>query len=384
MRGEYPFSLTSRGVSLACYKCSMNRRTFLETAAALPALAQAARTDTGIKLGFDTYSLRAFGWKDMQLIDFAARMKCDTLQISDSADYSSTDAAHLRAVRDYAAKAGIQIDAGIGCICPLSKSWKANQGTPEQVIADGLRVAHTVGAASMRCFVGTMDDRRGSRPIEEYMDTSIKILRAVKSRAQDANVKIAIENHAGDMQAREVRTIIEEAGRDFVASCLDTGNPMWVMENPLVTLEILGPYAVTTHVRDSVVFQHPRGAAAQWVALGDGVVDWTAFFDLYRRVCPNALLQLEIITGRPPQILPYYERDWWKWFGKQPASEFVRFQAMAQRGHPYMGTMVIEDAPGARSAEFTAALREQQRVDLERSLRFAQERLGIGIRWKRA
>jgi len=93
------------------------------------------------------------------------------------------------------------------------------------------------------------------------------------------------------MQAREVRTIIEEAGRDYVASCLDTGNPMWVMEDPQVTLEILGPYAVTTHVRDSVVFEHPRGAAAQWVALGEGAIDWTAFFSLYRKVCPHALLQ---------------------------------------------------------------------------------------------
>ena len=55
-----------------------------------------------------------------------------------------------------------------------------------------------------------------------------------------------------------------------MGACLDTGNPMWVMEDPLLTLEVLGPYTVTTHIRDSVVFEHPRGAAAQWVALGDG------------------------------------------------------------------------------------------------------------------
>ena len=51
-----------------------------------------------------------------------------------------------------------------------------------------------------------------------------------------------------------------------MGACLDTGNPMWVMEDPLLTLEVLGPYTVTTHIRDSVVFEHPRGAAAQWVA----------------------------------------------------------------------------------------------------------------------
>ncbi len=147
-------------------------------------------------------------------------------------------------------------------------------------------------------------------------------------------------------------------------------------------MEVLGPYAVTTHVRDSVVFEHPRGAAAQWVALGDGNVDWTAFLALYRQLCPHALLQLEIITGRPPLVLPYFERDWWQWFSKTPASEFVRFVEMAHKGGPYMGAMVIEDTPGTKPPEFTAALREQQRLDLERSLDFAEKQLGLGIRWK--
>ena len=63
--------------------------------------------------------------------------------------------------------------------------------------------------------------------------------------------------------------------------------------------------------------------------MGDGIIDWTAFFNLYRKVCPKSLLQLEIITGRPPQILPYFEKDWWKWFPKIPASDFARFTALA-------------------------------------------------------
>jgi hypothetical protein len=228
--------------------------------------------------------------------------------------------------------------------------------------------------------MGSMDDRRGDKPIEYFMEATIKVLKAVKSQALDLGVKIALENHAGDMQARETRTVIEEAGKDFVASCLDTGNPMWVMEDPQVTLEILGPYAVTTHVRDSVVFEHPRGAAAQWVALGDGIIDWAAFFSLYQKVCPKSLLQLEIITGRPPQILPYYEKDWWKWFPNMPASEFARFAALAKRGHPFMGSMVVEDSPGRKPSEFTDALKEQQRVDLERSILFARKELGFGLR----
>jgi sugar phosphate isomerase/epimerase len=364
---------------------NMKRRTFLQTAAGA-AMAQAAagqnKLGEGIRLGFDTYSLRAFKWKDIQLLDYAAGLKVDTIQISDSGDYTSLDPKHLQVVKDHADRLGIQIDAGIGCICPISKSWRPGGPSAEQVTIDGLKVAKAVGARSMRCVMGSLDDRRTGRPIEEYMDATIKVFKAVKSQAVDLGVKIALENHSGDFQAREVRTIIEEAGKDFVASCLDTGNPMWVMEHPQVTLEILGPYAVTTHVRDSVVFEHPRGAAFQWVAFGDGVVDWTAFFTLYQKVCPGCLLQLENITGRPPQIVPYYEREWWKWFPKMPAAEFVRFEEMAKRGHPFMGAMVIEDIAGAKPAPYTEALKEQQRVDLERGITFAQKALGLGVRWK--
>jgi sugar phosphate isomerase/epimerase len=350
----------------------MHRRSFLQHSAAGVALAQAAsaqnRVGAGIKLGFDTYSVRAFKWKDIQLLDYAASLKADTVQISDSADYSSLDPAHLATVKDQAAKLGIEIDSGIGCICPVAKGWKGGAKTPEQVAVEGLKIAKAVGARSMRCVMGGMEDRRGEKPIEYFMDAMIKVFKAVRTQALDIGVKFAIENHAGDMTARETLTVIQESGKDFVGSCLDTGNPMWVMEDPQLTLEILGPYAVTTHVRDSVVFGHPRGAAAQWVALGDGIIDWTAFFALYQKVCPKSLLQLEIITGRPPQILPYFEKDWWKWFPKMPASDFARFVALAKKGHPFMGSMVIEDSPGKKPAEYTEASKNSSaRISAEAS-----------------
>jgi hypothetical protein len=46
-----------------------------------------------------------------------------------------------------------------------------------------------------------------------------------------------------------------------------------------------------------------------------------------------------------------------------------------------MGTMIIADS-GNPPPEFRAALREQQRVDFERSVNYAQKVLGAGIRWR--
>lgn len=116
----------------------MNRRNFIQAAGA-GFLAQAAATPqasgrlgAGIRLGFDTYSLRAFKWKDLQLLDFAASLGVDTVQISDSADYASLEPAHLARVKAHAASLNLELDAGIGCICPLAKGWKDRGRSPSK------------------------------------------------------------------------------------------------------------------------------------------------------------------------------------------------------------------------------------------------------------
>jgi hypothetical protein len=42
-----------------------------------------------VRLGFDTYSVRAFNWKITQLIDYAASQKLDTIQISSMMVFTS-------------------------------------------------------------------------------------------------------------------------------------------------------------------------------------------------------------------------------------------------------------------------------------------------------
>jgi hypothetical protein len=89
-------------------------------------------------------------------------------------------------------------------------------------------------------------------------------------------------------------------------------------------------------------------------------------------------MHLEILTGRPPQVLPYLDSEFWKAFPKKTAGDFSRFVGLAKKGHPFMGTMVIGGAkPSPAVAE---ALKEQQRTDLERSVDHARRSLGVGRR----
>ena len=160
----------------------------------------------------------------MQLIDYAAGLKLDTIQISSLGDYyvaragASAERAGACGAGGYASGRG----DGVHLSRCRSRSM-ARRGTAEQQILTGLRVAKAVGANSMRCFMGSDQDRQTPDQLARCMEATIRVFRAVKAQAQDLGVKIALENHAGDMQAREVRTIIEESGKETYRELLGYG-----------------------------------------------------------------------------------------------------------------------------------------------------------------
>src|SRR6516164_10422632 len=89
------------------YSSNMLRRTFLQTLRAAAAMTPAAAEESPVKLGFDTYSLRAFKWKGTQLLDYAAGLKLDTIQFSALGDYGPLDPQNLQKVKNRAHELGI-------------------------------------------------------------------------------------------------------------------------------------------------------------------------------------------------------------------------------------------------------------------------------------
>ena len=53
----------------------MLRRTFLQATSGAALAAAATAPGDGIRLGFDTFSIRDFRWRDIQLLDYAASLK---------------------------------------------------------------------------------------------------------------------------------------------------------------------------------------------------------------------------------------------------------------------------------------------------------------------
>ena len=361
----------------------LNRRYFLASLAALgaaslttPVNGLGATATKKLKLGFDNFSIRAFEWKAPRLIDYASALKVDTLLLSDLDVYESLEKDYLQKVRAQARHAGIELQAGTGSICPTSSSYNKNRwGKAEDHTRLLIRTAKRLGSSVARCYLGSRRDREGDGGIYRHIDKTIEVLKAVRSEAVDANVKIAIENHAGDMQAWELVSLIETAGKNFVGATLDTGNATWAMEDPMVNLEILGPYVATSGIRDTAVWETENGAACMWANIGQGVVDWPAYVKRFRELCPRAPFVLEIISYKWSAELPYLQPEFWSNFPRARANEFARFVALAKHGSKYQ--IPPRRPTGPTSAELEQT---QQKFDLEESLKYCKEKLGLGLK----
>ena len=253
------------------------------------------------RLGLDTFSLAAQNWTPMQILDFGARMNLDVMQFSEirflgSQDWQvALDPANLRAIRARADELGIALEVGMCSIGPSSGSFDKSVGTAEEQLLRMVEAARILGSPIVRCFQGTQADR--SSDIDRHIDETVRVLRGVRSRVVDAGVKISMENHAGDMQARELKRLIEESGRDFVGATIDSGNATWTIEDPHLTLETLAPYVLTSHMRDSYVWVSERGTEVQWCRMGDGNIDMAGYLRTYIQRCPGKTVNLEVIVS---------------------------------------------------------------------------------------
>ena len=326
-----------------------------------------------IALGFDNYSIRALGWKAPRLLDYAASLKLDMVLFSDLGVYERLDDAYLKDIRLKAADLGLSIHAGTGGICPSSHLYPADAEPAEDHLRRTIRVARALGSPVARCYLGIWKDRETEGGIAVHIRNTVRVLKAVRGEARDAGVRIAVENHAGDMQARELVALVEEAGRDFVGVTADSGNAVWTFDHPLLSLEILAPYVVTTGLRDSMLWETADGVEMQWTAMGDGLVDWKAYFARFAELCPGVPAVLEIIPGLR-RAFPHRRDGFWKAWPQARQEEVEQLLALAPRGRP----LAVGYPPGGDPMGEAGAL--LQKTELERSVRYCKESLGLGMR----
>jgi sugar phosphate isomerase/epimerase len=336
-----------------------------------------------MRLGIDTFSLRWQGWDAFRFLEFAAGIGLENVHFSERGNLASLDEDYLRALKRRAATLGLTIELGMLSFDKHARLFNPALGTGEQQLGDMARAARMVGSPIVRCVLGSAEDRVGPVPWQEHLAECVRTLRAAAPVARDLGVKFAVENHGGvDLLARELRALIEAAGPDVVGACLDTGNPVYGGEDPVFSAEILAPYVLSTHVRDSRVWAVEDGALVQWVPVGQGHVDLGRILAILAEQAPDVPVDLEIIAGVPPKHLAYLgpASDYWRLYPEMPAADFARFLALVRRGQPGPLDQLTVSAGvrGQPSGVEGERLKAQQLRQFEESVRYCREVLGIG------
>ena len=341
----------------------MDRRTFVlgTAAAAFHASRLTAWQAAAVELGSIDGSVGGNQFTPVQFLDYLGSIKLTWAMISLPAAVVGDEAA-IRQIREHADRLGIKLQLAHGSVCPSSRSFNAQLGTVEDQVSRALKASQIFGARCMRCVLGGDPERP---QIEMHIDNMVKAIRPLRSRIADSGVKLAVENHGGDLQAREMKTMIEAVGRDVMGVCLDSGNPVWMLEDPHMTLEMLIPYAETCHVRDSAVWKTPEGIAVRWVNMGEGNVDIDGWIRKFIRAKPGLPIIFENLVSARPRVHAIYDAKFWDNWRQMPASEFSRFLTIADKGTPRPAVPL----PAGKTAG-------QQRIeDLETCVRYTRDLL---------
>jgi len=342
----------------------VDRREFLVSAgvaALFPSPLLGAQPAAGVELGSIDGSVGGNQFTPTQFLDYLSSIKLTWAMIS-LPPATLADEAAIKAVRAHADTLGIKLQLAFGSVCPSARGFNAKLGTLEEQVARALKASQIFGATCMRCVLGGDAERP---QIEMHIDNMIKAVRGIRSRIADSGVKLAVENHGGDLQAREMKMMVEAVGTDVMGVCLDSGNPVWMLEDPHMTLETLIPYAETSHVRDSAVWKVPEGIAVRWVNMGDGNVDIDGWIQKFIKAKPGLPIIFENLVSANPRVHRIYDPKFWDNWRNMPAWELSRFLTVAEKGTPKPAT----PRPEGKTAG-------QQRIeDLEVCVKYTRELL---------
>jgi sugar phosphate isomerase/epimerase len=178
--------------------------------------------------------------------------------------------------------------------------------------AKAVEVARALGASCAR--VALLSGRRyetfeSMRDWTTFADRWRTTLRRMRPEFERHGLTLGIENHK-DWLAPELAALLRDLDCPHVGACLDFGNNLALLEDPDETIDVLAPFAVTTHLKDMAVRASSDGFELSEVPLGQGLLPLERYTAAIRRARPDARLCLEMITRDPLQV-PYRTDRYW-------------------------------------------------------------------------
>lgn len=319
----------------------MTRRSFLESAARSAALPLAAAGLSGSREGrAATTAPAAMGVASTSYMVF--RKMRDTSEFLEHCH--ALGAAGIQAsingdperIRNRAEELGMYVEAMV----PLPKAG----GTAE--FEQQLKNAKAAGARALRA--GALSGRRyetfpSLEDWQKFVANTHRALDLAVPLLEKHRLPLGLENHK-DWTIDEHVALLKKYSSEYLGACVDFGNNISLLDDPLEVIERLAPYAVTTHVKDMGVERCPDGFLLSELRLGSGVLDLPRMAGLVRRARPEVRLSLEMIT-RDPLLVPCLADKYWVTFPGRDARSLARMlryvEKNSQPGKPLPHVMQL-------------------------------------------
>ncbi len=254
----------------------------------------------------------------IDLLDHAAAINAGGIQVMVNdwpADYS-------KKFRDKREKSGLYFEGSI----TLPKSVNDLALFESQVIQ-----AKEAGASVLRTV--TFGPRRyetfkSFKSWTDFKKQALFNLQLAEPILKKHTIKLAVENHK-DFRSDEMLTLFKSIESEYIGSNFDFGNNIALLEDPIVVLDRLAPYVVSTHIKDMAVTEYDKGFLLSEVPLGTGILDLKKMIDICKKNNPNVNFNLEMIT-RDPLEVPVYTKDYWATFMDTPATDLSNIMMWAK------------------------------------------------------
>ena len=234
-----------------------------------------------------------------------------------------------------------------------------------------VRIAKNAGATVIRTAM--LSGRRyetfaTAEAFNEFADQQWIALTQAEPILRIHSMTLAIENHK-DWRLEEILLILQRISSEFVGVCVDTGNNIALLDDPMNLVEALAPYAHSVHLKDMGVEEYEDGFLLSEVPLGEGYLDIPKMVKVLREAKPDLQFSLEMIT-RDPLTIPCLTKKYWATLSDLPGIDLARTLATVRANKP------------AKPLPRLSHLNAEQRRDAEeenvrKCLAYAREHLGL-------
>lgn len=234
-----------------------------------------------------------------------------------------------------------------------------------------IRAARKAGAGVVRtAMLGgrryeTFDSAAAFRQFAEKSWQSLTLAEPILKKHR---VRLAIENHK-DRRVPELLDLLKRISSEYVGVCVDVGNNIALLEEPVAVVEALAPFAFSTHLKDMAVQEYDEGFLLSEVPLGEGFLDLNKMIATLEKANPKIQFNLEMIT-RDPLKIPCLTPKYWATMENAPATQLAAALAMVRRN------VATKPLPGTSGLELDRQL-ELEEANVKASFDHARERLKI-------